>query len=83
MMLRKMVDFVLLNDAKYKCEHEHLMLSVDLKFSNQLKTIMKSRIGRWLRKHSSNGGKIVANLKHKRKKRLEKFKSCDFKEDLR
>ena len=82
-ILKKMVDIALQNDTKHKYEHEYLMLIIDFKISNKVKTTMETRIGKWLRKDSNDSDKIIMNLKHKRKKRLEKCKTHDFKEDLR
>ena len=60
------------------------MLRIDLKISNQdqVKNVIEIITGKWLRKDSDNIDKIIINLKHKRKKRLENVNTCYFKVDL-
>ena len=83
MILKTMVDIVLQNYAKNKHERDCLILSIDLNISNKVRIMIKSIIGKWLRKDCNNSDKIIINLKYKRKKRLEKINTYCFKEYLR
>ena len=54
---------MLQNDAKKKNERDHLMLSIDLEFFNQVRTMIESITGKRLRKYSENSDKIIMHLK--------------------
>ena len=83
MILKKMVDVVLQNDTKREHERDYLMLSIDSKFADQVRTMIESSTCKWVRKDSENSDKIITNFKCKRKKRLEKLNAYYLKEDLR